>query len=348
MPTAYDYIEKNKRRSRILVALFPISFIIFIYLSVLVFYILLGCLFYVRPNNIWSFGSLWSMAFVSAHDLCKWLLPLCFALAVFWAWQAWKQGDQIILDALPSVRPLDKWDALEVYELLENLCISSGDYLPQLYLLEDDSMNAFAVGMSPMRAGIVVSSGLLKKLNRVQLEGVLAHELAHIRQYDTRLMVILITCLAFFTFAGEMLFYGTEKEKLGSDSLAQDMEPLRRVRIPIFVYMGAALMCYGYFIAPVLRFALSRTREYQADAQAVLLTRYPKGLASALWKINSDSHLEVLDRNSLLGAMCIEKPSEHQSWFDRISGIGQSHPPVEDRICALRDMDGGEGLFWSK
>ena len=273
MPTAYDYIEKNKRRSRILVALFPISFVIFVYLSVLVFYSLLGLLFYIRPNNIWSLGSLFSMAFVSAHDLCKWLLPLCFALAAFWAWQAWIQGDLMILEALPSVRPLDKWEALDAYELLENLCISSGDYLPQLYLLEDDSMNAFAVGMNPMRSGIIVSSGLLKKLNRTQLEGVLAHELAHIRHYDTRLMVILVTCLAFFTFAGEMLFYGTEKEKVGSGGLSERMEPLRQVRIPLVVYIGAVLMCYGYFIAPLLRFALSRTREYQADAQAVLLTR---------------------------------------------------------------------------
>jgi len=348
MPTAYDYIEQNKRRSRWLVALFPISFTLFIYLAVLLFYILIGILFYTRPNNIWSFGSIWDTAFVSAHDLCKWILPLCFALAIFWAWQAWKQGDMMILDALPSVRPLDKWEALEVYELLENLCITSGDYLPQLYLLEDDSMNAFAIGMSPMHAGIVVSSGLLKKLNRTQLEGVLAHELAHIRHYDTRLMVIIVTCLAFFTFAGEMLFYGTEKDKRGSDSLSQDLEPLRRVRIPHMVYIGAALMCYGYFVAPIIRFALSRTREYLADAEAVLLTRYPKGLASALWKISQDSRIEALDNHSLLGAMCIEIPREEHSFFERISGIGQTHPPVGERIRVLRDMDGREGLFWSK
>ena len=345
MATAYDYIEKNKRRSRILVALFPLSFTLFMYLAVLLFYVLLGVLFYIRPNNIWSFGSLWGMAFVAAHNLCKWFLPLCFGLAVFWAWQAWKQGDQLILDSVPSVRRLEKWDALEVYELLENLCMSSGDYLPQLYILEDNSMNAFAVGMSPMHAGIVLSAGLIKRLNRTQLEGVLAHELAHIRHYDTRLMVIIITCLAFFTFAGEMLFYGTEKD-MADDSLAKQMEPLRHVRIPLVVYLGAALMCYGYFIAPIIRFALSRTREYMADAQAVLLTRYPKGLASALWKISQDSLLEVLEGRELLGAMCIARAKGKDSFFERISGIGQTHPPVEDRILALRDMDGNDGQFW--
>lgn len=348
MSTAYYHIEKNKRYSRILVVLFPVSFTLFIYLAVLLFYILLGLLFYTRPNTILSFGSVWNMAFVSAHELCKWLLPVCFGVAVFWAWQAWKQGDQMILESLPSVRRLDKWEAEDVHNLLENLCITSGDYLPQLYLLEDDSMNAFAIGMSPMHSGIIVSSGLLKKLNRSQLEGVLAHELAHIRHYDTRLMVIIVTCLAFFTFSGEMLFYGTEKENVGSDSLSEQMEPLRRIRVPHAVYFGAVLMCYGYFIAPIIRFALSRRREYLADAQAVLLTRYPKGLASALWKISSDSRIEALDSHSLLGTMCIETPKENKSFFERISGIGQTHPPVEDRIRALRDMDGGEGLFWSK
>ena len=345
MATAYDYIEKNKRRSCILVALFPVSFTLFMYVGVLVFYMLIGMLFYTQPNNIWSFGSLWNIAFTSAHDLCKWLLPLCFVCAVFWAWQAWKQGDQMILDSLPSIRSLEKWDALETYELLENLCIASGDYLPQLYVLEDNSMNAFSVGMNPMRAGIILSSGLLARLDRRQMEGVLAHELAHIRQYDTRLMVIMITCLAFFTFAGEMLFYGTEKDKL-DDSLSSQMEPLRKVRIPLVMYVGGILICYGYFIAPLLRFALSRTREYLADAQAVLLTRYPKGLAGALWKISDDSRLEALNNNSLLGTMCIACPTEKENLFGRLSGAGRTHPPIEDRIRTLRDMDGGEGLFW--
>ena len=344
MATAYEYIEYNKRKSRLLVALFPISFTLFVYLSVLLFFVLIGLLTYFRANNILSFESIWRHAFLSAHEACVWILPLCFLLAVFWAWQAWKQGDQIILQSVPHLRELNKWDEPEVYNLLENLCISTGDYLPQLYILEDNSMNAFAVGMDPMRAGIVVSRGLITKLDRAQLEGVLAHELAHIRHYDTRLMIIILTCVAFFTFAGELFFYGTEKDNLESD-LAGKLAPLRQARIPLLVYVGAMLLCYGYVVAPALRFALSRTRESMADAQAVLMTRYPKGLTSALWRISQDSEIEALDGHSLLGVMCIARPIKKDSFFEKISGIGRTHPPVEDRILDLRKMDGGEGLF---
>lgn len=344
MSTAYDYIESNKRKSRWIVALFPISFTLFVYGSVLLFFILLGVLSYFRSTNIWSFDSIWWHSMLSAHETCIWLLPMCFALAVFWAWQAWKQGDQIVLESIPHVRPLYKWDEPEVYNLLENLCISSGDYLPQLYILEDESMNAFSIGMSPMKAGIVVSTGLIKQLDRTQLEGVLAHELAHIRHYDTRLMIILLTCLGFFTFAGEFLFYGTEKENLPNE-WEQNTISLRHIRMPLLSYAGGMLMIYGYFVAPMIRFALSRTRESLADAQAVLLTRYPKGLISALWRISQDSGLEVLEGHSLLGTMCIARPVRKGSFFERISGVGRTHPPVEDRILALREMDGGEGVF---
>lgn len=344
MATAYDYIERNKRKSRILTALFPVSFTLFAYLSVMIFFILLGILVYFHHNNILSFESIWQRAFLQTHETCLWLLPICFAMAIFWAWQAWKQGDQIVLESIPRIRPLYKWDAPEVHQLLETLCITSGDYLPQLYVLEDDALNSFAIGMSPMHAGIVLSNGLIKKLDRVQLEAVLAHELAHIRHYDTRLMVIIITCVAFFTFAGEMLFYGMEKEDVGDD-WARQVEPLHRVRLPGLMYAGLMLMCYGYVIAPILRFALSRTRESLADAEAVLLTRYPKGLIRALWVIDQDSHIAALDRHSLLTAMCIAQPKGPESFFYRISGIGQSHPPIAQRIYDLRQMDGGEGIF---
>ena len=293
---------------------------------------------YFQPSNILSLESVWHHAFLSAHETCKWVLPICFLLAIFWAWQAWKQGDQILLESLPSLRELNKWDEPEVYNLLENLCISTGDYLPQLYILEDESMNAFAVGMNPMHAGIVVSRGLIKKLDRKQLEGVLAHELAHIRNYDTRLMIIILTCVAFFTFAGEMFFYGTEKDQIEND-WDKKMAPLRQARVPWLVYIGLMLMCYGYVVAPTLRFALSRTRESLADAQAALTTRYPQGLASALWRISQDSEIEILEGRSLLGVMCIARPIKKQSFFERISGIGQTHPPVEERIFALRKMD---------
>ncbi len=340
MATAYQYIEYNKRKSRFLVVLFPVTFTLFSYISVLGFFLLLGGLRYLGPHNLFDFESLWRQAFLAAHETCAWFLPLCFGLATFWAWQAWKQGDQIVLESISHLRELNKWDAPDVYNTLENLCIASGDYLPQLYVLDDDSMNAFAVGMSPMRAGIVLSSGLIKRLNRTELEGVLAHELAHIRHYDTRLMIIILTCVGFFTFAGEILFYGTERENLPEDLQGKMAVAYQRTRFAPLVYAGGMLLCFGYLIAPVLQFALSRTRESLADAQAALLTRYPQGLIRALWKLSEDSRIEALDEHVLLGIMCIARPRGKETFFERISGIGRTHPPVEERIRALHDMDG--------
>lgn len=338
MATAYDYIERNKRRSIVLAALFPLSFTLFAYLAVLFFYLLLGVLSYYHSTNVLSFGSVWHQAFLSAHDACAWILPFCFAVAAFWGWIALKQGDQIVLDTVPGVRVLTKWDAYDAYTLLENLCLASGEPMPTLYVLPDESMNAFAVGMSPERAGIVVSAGLLKRLDRVQLEAVLAHEMAHIRHYDTRLMAVLITCLAFFTFAGEFLFYGTEKENVPDnywDRIGQ-----HRPRFPLLMYVGAMLMFYGYFIAPSIRFALSRARESLADAEAARATRHPRALARALWRVSEDSRIELLDGLDLIGAMCLERPQGKETLFERLSGVGRSHPPVEERIRALNDMDG--------
>lgn len=340
MATVYDYIERNKRKSLILVALFPVSFALFAYISVLLGYLLWGVLRYNQSNNIWSFASLWHQSFLSAHELCKWVLPLAVGLAIFWAWQAWKQGDQIVLENVPLLRRLDKFEAYDAYTLLENLCISTGDYMPQLYVIDDDSMNAFAVGMDPMHGGIVLSSGLLKNLDRVQLEAVLAHELAHIRHYDTRVMVIIITCVAFFTFAGEMLFFGQERDSIG-EGFAENVAPFQRTRgMPLLVYVGGMLLIYGYFLAPFLRFALSRTCESLADGQAVLATRHPRALISALWKIEKDSRIEALDTNSLLGGLCIARPKGEETLFERLSGIGRTHPPIEERIRDLNDMDG--------
>jgi len=190
----------------------------------------------------------------------------------------------------------------------------------------------------PEDAAIVLSSGLLEKLSRVQLEGVLAHELTHLRHQDVRLMTILVTCLAFFTFAGEYFFYGTEKYDIYEQSRI-DLRAGWRPMGPL-AYVGLMLMIYGYLVAPLIRMGLSRTRESLADAQAALTTRYPHGLASALWKMSADCRLEALDNYILLGALCIVAPFENPSLFSRLSGLAQAHPPVEERIRALNDMDG--------
>ena len=338
MATAYDYIESNKRKSLIWAALFPVSLMAFAFFTIWLMYFLWGVCSYFHPTNIFSWQSIWHNIWQGSLQTSLWALPLCGGLALFWSLQALQQGDQIVLEAIPSVRMVDKWDAYDACTLLENLCLTTGDYLPKLYVLEDDSMNAFSVGMTPMHSAIVVSSGLLKHLDRVELEAVLAHELAHIRHYDTRLMVVLTVCVAFFTFCGEWLYYGEEKDNWIGGHSGRGL--VTRRRFPLFVYLGAMLMGYGYIIAPFLRFAWSKQRDFLADAQAALTTRHPRALIKALWHINRDSRIEVLEGQPMIGAMCIARPDFASTIFTRLSGLEQAHPPLEERVLALNDMDG--------
>lgn len=334
---AYEYIKRNKRRSLILAMLFPISFTLFAFLVILLVHFLLTTYSYAQSSADMVWSKFFYSSFITAHEWCKYVLPICFALSAFWAYIAIKDGAHFVLDYIPGLRPIFKWDNFDAFTALENLCLTAGMPMPELYELNDDSLNAFSVGVCPERAAIVLSKGILEKLDRPQLEGVLAHELIHIRNYDIRTMAVLITCLAFFTYAGEMFVYGTEKENLTGDLRVDN----KIFRIPPFLYpIGLGLMVYGYFIAPAIRLALSRERESLADAEAALLTRNPKALAKALWHISEDSRLETLDRLSLVGAMCIENPHAKPNFFERLSGIGKAHPPVGDRIRALNDMDG--------
>lgn len=337
MATAYEHISKNKRLSMLFVLLFPISFVLFAYLAIILFFLLVSGLNYLSPTSYLTFGSTLQVFHAKAMHVCSFLLPLCFMTGAFWSYIAVKEGDKILLNRIGGVRILYYFEAEDAHQLLENLCIATGMPMPQLYVLEDSSLNAFAVGASPQTSSIVLSRGLLGKLDRAQLEGVLAQQLAHIRVYDVRMMSMIIMCLAFFTFAGEYLFYGTERANISS---WKDVAYQPMVRVPVFMYVGAVLLGYGYLFAPLIRFAVSRNYQFLADAQAALMTRYPKGLAKALWHISEDSRLEALDHTELLGMLCVENPHALNTLFSRVSGLFQSHPPVEERIYALNDMDG--------
>ena len=339
MATAYHYVAINQRKSLILIVLFALSFLGFVYLATWGFYILNGTLAYFRPTGFLTWGSTWDHAFVQTADTCRWLLPISLAISLFWARVALKEGETFILGRFDRrVRFLHPYDEYDANTLLTTLCIRTGDIVPHIYVLNDKGLNAFSVGSTPENSGIVLTAGLLQTLDRVQLEAVLAHELAHIRNGDTRLMTVMVMCLAFFTFLGEYLFYGTEKENIYDNNGLQ----VERIAPPLgpLAYIGFVLLLYGYVVAPLLRLGISRTREYLADADAALITRHPRALAKALWRISQNSRISSLASSSLLGAMCIENPLEKESLFDFLSGLYRSHPPVEDRIYALNDMDG--------
>lgn len=338
MAVAYSYKELNERKSVGLIILFALSFLVFVYLTTWGFFALSGLLAYFRPTGYLTWNSTMAHAFLQTVETCQWLLPVTLAVSLFWAHIALNEGEDFILGRLHRVRFLPKWDAYGVNTTLTNLCIRTGDIEPKAYVLEEASLNAFSVGARPDRSAVVLTSGLLNTLTHDQLEAVLAHELAHIRNADTRLMMVFVMCLAFFTFMGEYLFYGTEKEDIYEETGIR----VRRISVPVglWSYVGLMLLVYGYVVAPLLRFGLSRTRERLADAEAALITRYPRALAKALWRISLNSRLDALEDAVLLGALCIAPPSGEPTWFERLSGLARSHPSVEERIYALNDMDG--------
>ena len=328
MATTYDFIKQNKRRTVLLVLLFPVLFALLTWgVFALVFFVIGGDPY----ATVSEFQATDQMA--QLNQLMMYVLPVCWGLAMVWMAVSYFTGDHIILNSVNAI-PVTAYDQPEIYRLVENLCITRGLPTPKIYILNDNALNAFATGRDPEHASLALTKGIVKKLDRAELEGVIAHELAHIENRDIRLMLITVAGISFFTLAGEICFRmglsrGRSKES-GKANL-------------LFFVLGIICMIYGYIIAPLLRLAVSRTREYQADATAALTTRNPRALASALKKISACPYVEDIQEHSAMAAMCIESPVGPlgMGLFGSLSGLMATHPPIEKRIQALLEMDRG-------
>lgn len=237
-------------------------------------------------------------------------------------------SDKIIL-AISNATPANKKDHFDFYTVSENIVVSAGIPLPKLFVIDDTAMNAFATGRDPQHAVICATTGLLSRLNRTELEGVVAHEMSHIKNYDTRLMSIVTILVGLVTLLADILLRTSIRGKSDRDSNS----------------LGAVLMIVGFvlallspIIAKLIQLALSRRREFLADATGVQITKYPDGLASALEKLSGDKEpLEVA--NKATSHLYIVNPlkNHHDSlgWF---SNLFNTHPPVKERIRALRGV----------
>lgn len=345
MATTYEHIAQNKRRTVLLVLLFPITFALFTWL---VLWGLFGLAtgetaVQTRPQTRavrMADGSVRHIQTPSSvpaksglQTASEWMLyigPLCWLGAMIWILIAYYSGDKMLLRSAGAIQ-IHKEDQPEIYRLVENLCITRGLPVPKIYIMDDSSLNAFATGRDPQHASIAFTKGIVQKLDRAELEGVAAHELAHVENRDIRLMLITVAGISFFTLAGEICFRvaATSGRRSSKNNGAA-----------LFLLLGIILLVYGYVIAPLIRLAVSRQREYQADATAALTTRNPGALASALRKISGDSRVEALENRESMAAMCIESPLKKAGLFSSLSGLLSTHPPVEKRIAALMEMDG--------
>ena len=300
----FELIRANKRRSVALIA----SFVLVLGLVGAAFGLLIG-------NGV--AGTLIALVFSGA-------------MAFFSYWKA-----DVIALKVSRARPADPVEFQRLHNLVEGLCIASGLPKPRVYIVDDPAPNAFATGRDPKHAAIAVTTGLLEKLNRVELEGVLAHELSHIRNYDilvSTLAVTLVGSIALLTnIAIRMMWWNGGRERRSGDQGGGGN---------VLAIVGFALLIFAPFIAKAMQATISRKRETLADVSACQMTRYPPGLISALEKLRDDGTVTHA-ASTATAHMWIEQP---------MSGVGDggkmgkwnklfdTHPPLEERIALLREL----------
>ena len=310
----YDEIARNKRKTIFILLLFPLVLAGLIYATIFLVFYFVG-LDTEQTAQAINFQEINLISTIAAF--------VTIVLAVIWAAVSWFAGDHIILDSA-GAKEISRATHPEIYVLVENLTIATGLPLPKIYIMDDDSLNAFATGRDPEHASLALTRCIIKKLNRAELEGVIGHELGHIANRDIRLTMLVATYIGAITLMGQILI------RLASRTRGKNSGQIKLV----LLILGFVFMIYGAVFAPLIMFALSRRREFQADATSAYMTRNPLALASALEKISTDSRVEALDGKSIVAAACIAHAGDPQA----LTSLFATHPPIEERIAKLRSM----------
>ena len=296
----FDSTIKNKRKTTFIV----IGFTVFI--SSIVYFLA----YYFLEGSIGAF--IFAMIF-----------------SILSSWSAYYNSDKIIL-SMSQARPATLEQNKRMIENLEGLCIAADVPIPKLYIVEDSAPNAFATGRDPEHAVICVTTGLLDKLNDYELEGVLAHELSHIKNYDIRLQTVITVMVGFVTILADVFL------RVGMRRSKRDRDSANRLEI-IFFVVGLIFLIISPIVAELIKLMLSRNREYLADSSAVELTRNPEGLINALLKISQDEEpLEVANKSTANLYIC--NPFKGKDAASFMNKLFATHPPIEDRINALRNI----------
>ncbi len=229
-----------------------------------------------------------------------------------------------IIDSATGARPLQRKENLRVYNLVENLCMTEGMTMPKVRIIEDRALNAFASGLSEKSYTVTLTRGIIDELNNEELEGVIAHELMHIRNRDVRLLVITIIFVGIFSFAVQILFRNILFGHMG-----RNKRDNRGAIIALIIAVAA------YFLALLFRFGLSRKREYMADAGAAEMTRNPRALASALRKISTNYEVKSVKGDDVKEMFIQNHPDKSSGFMGGLEGLFATHPPIEKRIKML-------------
>lgn len=262
-------------------------------------------------------------------------IVIAFVIAMGLAWGSYYNSDKIAI-AASRAQPADETEYRRYHNLVEGLCIAAGLPKPRLFVVDDPAPNAFATGRNPKHAALAVTTGLLDVMNRVELEGVIAHELSHVKNYDILVTTIAVTAVGTIALISDIglrfAFWGGLSGRRDNNG---DSGPLGAV----LAIASLAVLMLAPFAGYLMQMAMSRNREYLADASGVQLTRYPPGLISALEKLRDD-HAVVHHATKATAQMWIEQPLEtdKKKPGSKFNNLFDTHPPLEDRIARLQEM----------
>lgn len=292
----YSQIDSNKRKTALLIAIF------------LAFIISIGFLFQAAGYGYEA-------------------VAVSVIISVIMSITSYYHADKIALRST-GAKEITKEDNPYVYRMVENLCITAGMPVPKVHIIESPALNAFATGRDPEHASIALTTGIIQALENEELEGVIAHELSHVKNYDIRVMTVVVVLVGTVALLADMFFRmnffgGNRRENnSGGGQLGA-----------ILAIVGVVLLVLSPIIAELIKLAISRKREYLADASGALLTRYPEGLARALEKI-SGSDTPLATANAATAHLFISEPKKSS----RIKSLFSTHPPIEERVAKLRGM----------
>jgi len=306
--------RRNNLKSVFLLFMFPILLIGLVYLFFLI------SIYFSEEN----FVSTWKMA----GDYTLSVLPLVIIAVTVWFFIAYFANTMMIKHATHA-QPLERKDNKRVYNLVENVCMANGMEMPRVNVIEDSSLNAFASGINKKSYTVTLTRGIIHQLDDNELEGVIAHELTHIRNRDVRLLIVSIIFVGIFTMIAQMAvrmgFYSSMGRSRGNskNSGAGNL---------ILILIIAALGALGYIFSILIRMAISRKREYMADAGAAQMTKNPLALASALRKISRNPEIKGVKREDI-AQLYIEHKAK-----GALSGLFATHPSIESRIAVLEQF----------
>ena len=310
-------IQRNNINSFLLLIAFPL-------LLIGMFYIII---YFIAKDNATEYPGENYPTSIDHNSMFLSVVPFILIAVGIWFLIAWA-GHAAFIRMATGAKPLERKENKRVYNLVENLCISKGMKTPKVNIIDDDSLNAFASGIDERSYSVTLSRGIIERLSDEELEGVIAHELSHIRNRDVRVLIISIIFVVIFAFLAEVAFRSLRFAGRGKkDSKGGG----------VIILVAIVVTALAYLISMLLRFGISRKREYLADAGAADMTRKPYALASALKKISADPYIEAVESRDV-AQLFIDNPQVSHRKSGSWDNLFATHPPIEKRIELLEQF----------